>query len=715
MIQTEMNAYEGQINLKLLGSIVSFTAQAANATQAQKNEIRRRRIFSNYPADPNAMQEEYGFLYLGELLERYEDRFGMTPQDRRAIALALGYAAGIATDGMFVGSQRADFIQSVRRSAPGDIYLIGALYLLHEGQSDGPTYENQLKEWKYDKTEELLFAMSLFSDAEQALAFFKPQFPHLLGKGRTLPVLGNMSIFQRMMAMLFPLKKQLKAKNMAVVRALLALPASFVREGSKPHGYLLECGYTPLEITYANVMAVESQCVPGSLYRGSLTMEKIIVSLFRTVLSYEEALPAAVYDQLSGLYSAYSRFEIKYCGVHRLGDALKDNGRIRAPETMAWFIERESIYHPAVDSFDIVEKKWDSLAAKLKPDLYQELFDQSLNGSMDTEELRRRIDRYNELTQRSYLDCYSTHPGKCFSLLVRTGIIDLWTAFQNSAAPDGTVTSPIMRSQIEDYISGIQTPQAFRFFEQFLPQYGFDGFSRYLDPYRRGFSGRLWGRKDGRSAEISLTISRDFLKDDANKLTLLLHWAEEYFFTQEPERYLFFVSALLENKEAAALLPQEDLRGLYELVIGQKELSGYTVENLKRLYQTPEERQTEQDAKEAAQAEKKRQEYLDLVQSIETDYAEDTRDGTIQSVQKFLGHYRFYGEQAEIAARVAHKGLEPLLQCKDYLLSRSEADCFLRICGNLVGLGVMDWAEIQSCILKIKEAVPNAPDCNSAA
>lgn len=94
------------------------------------------------------MQEEYSFLYLGELLERYEERFGMTPQDRRAIALALGYTTSIATDGMFVGSQRADFIQSVRRNAPGDIYLTGALYLLHEGQSDGPAYENQLKEWK---------------------------------------------------------------------------------------------------------------------------------------------------------------------------------------------------------------------------------------------------------------------------------------------------------------------------------------------------------------------------------------------------------------------------------------------------------------------------------------------------------------------------------------------------------------------------------------
>lgn len=706
MIQTEMKAFEDQINLKLLGSIVSFVAQTASATVTQKNAIRRRCIFSSVPADSSAMQQEYGFLYLGELLERYEERFGMTPQDRRAIALALSYTKDIATDGMFVGSQRTDFIQSVEKTASGDIYLTGALYLLHEGQRDGLTYENQLKEWQFTQTEELLFAMSLFPNAEQALALFKPQLSHLLGQGRTLPVLGNTAIFQWMIAMLFPLKKQLKSKNMTVIRALLALPVSFVRESGKPYGYLLGSGYTPLEITYANVLAVESQCVPGGPGRASLTMEKIVVALFRKVMSNEEALPTSVYEQLTRLYSAYSRFEIKCYGVNRLSDVLNGGDRIREPETMAWFIGCESVYHPAVGGFNIMETKWDSLATKLEPSVYQTLFEQSLYESMGTTELQCRIDRYNELTQGNYLDYYSTdHAGGCFSLLVRAGIIDLWAAFQNSIGPDGTVTAPAMCRRIGEYVNGIQTIQAFRFFGQFLPQYGFDGVNQYLDPYRRGFKGSLWARNNNWTGEITLTISRDFLKDDANGLLTMLHWAEEYFFTHAPEQYMFFVLALLANKDAAVLLSQEDRRRLYELVICQTGIPGYTVEKLKQLYQTPEERQAEQSAREAAEVEQKRQNHLELIQCIEDDYA-DTQDGTVQSVQKFLDHHRYRKGQREIAACVVRRELEPLLQGKSYLLDRKEAACFLDICGWMLGLGMMEWAEIQSYIISHQPLPP---------
>ena len=63
--------------------------------------------------------------------------------------------------------------------------------------------------------------------------------------------------------MLFPLKKRMKARHMDLLRALLSLPVSFVREGSKHYGWLTDHGYTPIEIAYANIAALCSQCVPG--------------------------------------------------------------------------------------------------------------------------------------------------------------------------------------------------------------------------------------------------------------------------------------------------------------------------------------------------------------------------------------------------------------------------------------------------------------------
>lgn len=169
---SNMSAYAAKINLKLLNDIIIFVVNAAKASYAQKQDLRTKCIFplTDNQAAASAMQREYGFLYLGELLERYEERFGMTPPDRRAIALALGYTREIATPEMFVGSQKGDFIQAVRRHADTehDIYLTGALYLIHRKECTAVVLEDHLKKWTYTKTEELIFAMSLFPDREQA-------------------------------------------------------------------------------------------------------------------------------------------------------------------------------------------------------------------------------------------------------------------------------------------------------------------------------------------------------------------------------------------------------------------------------------------------------------------------------------------------------------------------------------------------------------------
>ena len=53
--------------------------------------------------------------------------------DLRAIALALGFTNELLTREMFVGSQKRDFVEKIKKQAASDIYLTGALYLLGEG------------------------------------------------------------------------------------------------------------------------------------------------------------------------------------------------------------------------------------------------------------------------------------------------------------------------------------------------------------------------------------------------------------------------------------------------------------------------------------------------------------------------------------------------------------------------------------------------------
>ena len=121
--QTELAVYESVINLPLLNDIIAFVRDTSKADSSKRTVLRRSCIFLDHDANGSAFQEKYGFLYLGELLERYEERFGMSIQDFRAIALALGYTRDMADDSMFIGPQRRNFLrQLMSKAKDGDVY-----------------------------------------------------------------------------------------------------------------------------------------------------------------------------------------------------------------------------------------------------------------------------------------------------------------------------------------------------------------------------------------------------------------------------------------------------------------------------------------------------------------------------------------------------------------------------------------------------------------
>ena len=87
-IPSEVKIYEDQINLDLFHDIIDFITRTGGATGSQYKMLSVRCPFLHFENDKSDFQAKYGFLYLGELLERYEERFGMMIQDLRAIALA---------------------------------------------------------------------------------------------------------------------------------------------------------------------------------------------------------------------------------------------------------------------------------------------------------------------------------------------------------------------------------------------------------------------------------------------------------------------------------------------------------------------------------------------------------------------------------------------------------------------------------------------------
>lgn len=110
----------------------------------------------------------------------------------------------------------------------------------------------------------------------------------------------------------------------------------------------------------------------------------------------------------SQIYQMYAKFDVKCCGKYRLANTLQDGVQIQTPETMDWFIRCcGDALHPATTSFDIMESKWDTLAASLDVETYQKLFTDCLGEDMNAAQLQERLDRYRALTPKDYLTWYS--------------------------------------------------------------------------------------------------------------------------------------------------------------------------------------------------------------------------------------------------------------------------------------------------------------------
>lgn len=700
---TEMKAFEEQINLSLLKDIIVFVADTAKADYKQKETLRRRCILWNYGAQGGDFQQKYGFLYLGELLERYEERFGMSIQDRRAIALALGYTRDITTKEMFVGNQQNAFLQEVRRYADEDVYLTGTLYLLNEGQSSEMDWLERLCRLGQEKTETLIFTMSLFPDFEQAFLRFKPQLLHLLGNGRTMELYGNMQILSGLIRNIQPVIKAMRGNSLTLLRALCALPVSFVKEDSKYHKVLLEHGYTALEIAYANIMAVRYQAVPDALNPNSIVTEKIVVDLFRRVFAQDDACMEEIYGLLSELFDQYREFPIRCYGESGLLDVLGEGPAIQNADTFSWFTNHAPLHHAVFAAFNIMEHKWDGLATGIPAEKYLELFEDGLDASMDKAAIQGCIDRYDTLTGGNYLSLYRKKSGyRLFSLMVEKGMFDLWTEFCACLDAEGAICCPEMLDHIKSYIWKWRTAQAFHFYEQFLPRYGLDGYQKYLKPREGQFTNGFldWGHYNKRVS--SITLERDYLKGNSQGLGMLLYWLEEYLFQYEPVVYISFICKLLQDEDIKALLPQAGLRELFDLIIDQEELSASEVIALKQSYWTQEELQAEAAAKEAAALEKENRRKLQMSQNIKARYEKST-DGTIASLHKYMSAHYNNSEERTLAYQIVYENLLPLLAEKQFVLERSEADYLLYICAELVNKKTMSFTEAQAHISKIKE------------
>ena len=339
-------------------------------------------------------------------------------------------------------------------------------------------------------------------------------------------------------------------------------------------------------------------------------------------------------------YQLYEKFSIKCYGYEGLLQALEPDTRIQDADTFRWFSTLADIHSPVFSGFDIMDPKWVALANTVTPEQYRHMFAACLDDGMTKEEIQRRLDRYQELTGKSYIDFYWNFPYKArFGLLVDKGVLDLWDLFQGSLGEDGGIEKRAMADHVWHYARGIRTPQAYRFWEQFFTAYDIEGLERFFGNRHRDFFDDLTEREGHYYGQdtLRLKLHRDFLDGEGHRL--LLRWLEMYIFTYKPEKYMELVTAILRDEAVAGLFSAGEQREFFDLVAKQPGTHQGILSELKRRYLTEAEQQAERDAEAAARRASELRQREEMVQGIRDKYAE-LLDGTFASVVKFLDEYR---------------------------------------------------------------------------
>ena len=713
-----IGAYQKDINIKLFNDIIAFIAKTTDVeTRPIYRNLAENHLWYSRVEDEN-IQQQYGFRYFGELLERFEDRAGADIRDIHAIALALAYAKEMLSDDMFVGNQKRNFINKIKTMAVDDTYLKGAVYLLCKDESIAETMLGELEQTEYTRTEELVFVLSLYDTFDTALEVFKPQLLNLIGKARSIAVYNNMGIFAWLIKRFDAVLKNCRSKDMALLRAMAALPTSFVKAGTKQYDVMLENGYSPEEIVYMNGLVLLFRPVCDTLSFHSIVTEKIIVELCRTFINSEIKHSDDTYTYLKWLLIAYDSFAIKLQGYNGVLDAIKQDIVLKNPQTFIWlyrFKKELPVYY-----FDVLDGKWDVLAQDMGLATYRMLFDNQLRHkkNISTKLINEYIKKYEKLTQSPYLATfgaeYDCGRDSVFSLLVEKDVIDLVDAFVNCPGRDtydgiNSEKKPAMIEYIGYKVEGLKSRKSFDFFKYFLENFGFHHMHRLFTDNR--YSGRNESRffadafYEGASYSYShkeerIKIKRDFLSDDEHRM--LFEWLDDYMYLYKPDDYINFSIHTISEPFIGTLYPKDELRQIYDSVRDMKTstMEQYSAE-LKQIFLSETELKAEKDAEEARRADEKKQAIQQHLQGLRNSF-EEHFDGTFKSVNKFLDKHKYSFRDEENIWRIVGENLERVLTGSGYRVDTKETGRFIKLSGQLIKEGFLAFEKFKKYLSNIK-------------
>lgn len=673
------SAYQEVIDLTLYHAFVELIVQTAQDDEARilYRQLKTRQIWQK-DQNVSGYFETYNLRYPGEVLERFEEKLGADMRILRALALALGYTRQCQADTMFVGNQRNDFLQKLRRTAGTDVYLQGALYLL---ESDAPQRRARLEELaarEYARTEEVLFVLSLFDDTEAGYQAMRPQLTRLLGPDRTLPLKWNFGVLEWFIRFYAEEAKRYRGKSDLVLRTLLKLPYMNMKPDSREFSVLHTAGYSMEEITLANSLAVWADRIPGRLSSKGITAEKIAAACVRMLLNRPDDLPEEIYAYISWLFQVYKKFEVRYEGYQDLWEAIQTGLAPTAPQTILWMnqtIKRQFPYR-----FDVFDPRYDILANELSNEEYAELFTVQMLRSRAAIPLRRWLTRYQALTGVEYIEYFNKRHWltlRSFVLLVERKEINLWQFFEQHKG-DGARAHPL--ELLEEYALKISSWRCFRFAQKLFSQYTFSQLQEIFgDNFY--FHQKFVKKESYYNKKVqSFSMVRPFLTAEQHRQ--LYDWLDASLFQTEPEYYDSFVLCALKAPVIQRIYDKPLLASVLRQLLTHDACGGYEVNQLKERFYSKEEMEADRKATAEQEEQEKERQWQQQVMKCQEKLA-SCYNGSAESLIQFMHGYHFGEIRKAALGMVYEKLLEWPAGCAQ-TLEAAEMWKFFELCGSLV-------------------------------
>ena len=673
------SAYQKVIDLTLYHAFAELIVQ-----MAQDDEVRilyrQQEVRQIWQRDQNVSGyfETYSLRYPGEVLERFEEKLGTDMRILRALALALGYTRQCQADTMFVGNQRNDFIQKLRRTAGTDVYLQGALYLLETDAPQRRARLDALAAREYARTEEALFVLSLFDDPEAGYQAMRPQLTRLFGPDRTLSLEWDFGVLEWFIRFYAEEAKRYRGKTDLVVRTLLKLPYMNMKPDSREFSILLTAGYSMEEITLANSLAVWADRIPGRLLSKGITAEKIAAACVRMLLNCPDGQPEEIYAYIGWLFLVYQKFEVKYEGYQDLWAAIQMGLAPTAPRTILWMnktVKRQFSYR-----FDVFNPRYDILASGLSKGEYAELFTEQMLRSRAAIPLRRWLTRYQALTGVEYIEYFNKRHWltlRSFVLLVERKEINLWQFFEQHKG-DGARAHPL--ELLEEYALKISSWRCFRFAQKLFSQYTFSQLQEIFgDNFY--FHQKFVKKESYYNKKVqSFSMVRPFLTAEQHRQ--LYDWLDASLFQTEPEYYESFVLCALKAPVIQRIYDKPLLASVLRQLLTHDACGGYEVNQLKERFYSKEEMEADRKATAEQEEQEKERQWQQQVMKCQEKLA-SCYNGSAESLIQFMHGYHFGEIRKAALGMVYEKLLEWPAGCAQ-TLEAAEMWKFFELCGSLV-------------------------------